>query len=90
MRIYGDKWIPNQPLLKKKSAPRLHVSSRVSCLIDPETAQWRRNLILESFAPGEAKSIMSILIGRDRVKIGLFGTMRKLVYILPRVAIEGL
>ena len=63
IRVWGHKWLPTSSTYKVAS-PRqfLHPDTRVSELINPETASWRSNILDALFLPYEADVIKSIPI----------------------------
>ncbi|MCH83709.1 reverse transcriptase-like protein [Trifolium medium] len=61
IRIWQDRWIPNQSDFKVWSPVNtLSEDSLVETLIDSDTKQWKRDLIHSCFNRTEAKQILSI------------------------------
>jgi ribonuclease HI len=65
VKIFKDKWLPNQVGFKVWSrCDELNEDVLVSTLIDPDTKQWKRDLLSHLFYPHEAKQILSIPISQ--------------------------
>ncbi|XP_045789329.1 uncharacterized protein LOC123884299 [Trifolium pratense] len=63
VKICKDKWLPNQVGFKVWSrCDELEEDALVSTLIDPDTKQWKRDLVSHIFFPHEAKQILSLPI----------------------------
>ena len=61
MGIREDKWLPDQCYRKVTSPlPSIPPDSKVNCLIDTNTREWKADLIKQVFAPQEAEKILSI------------------------------
>ncbi|CAJ2638124.1 unnamed protein product [Trifolium pratense] len=62
---WEDRWLPNQVGFKVWSrGEELENDALVSALIDPDTKQWNRQLVVQTFYPDEAKQILSIPISQ--------------------------
>jgi hypothetical protein len=60
IRIWQDRWIPNQSDFKVWSPVNtLSEDALVETLIDSDTKQWKRELIHSCFNQTEAKQILS-------------------------------
>jgi hypothetical protein len=65
VKIREDRWLPNQVGFKVWSrCEMLENGALVSTLIDKDTKQWNRELVVQSFYPHEAKQILSIPISQ--------------------------
>ncbi|KAK2404541.1 hypothetical protein QL285_053869 [Trifolium repens] len=65
VKIFKDKWLPNQVGFKVWSrCDELNEDVLVSTLIDPDTKQWKRDLLSHLFYLHEAKQILSIPISQ--------------------------
>ncbi|KAK2447871.1 putative mitochondrial protein [Trifolium repens] len=65
VKIKEDRWLPNQVGFKVWSrCEMLENGALVSTLIDSDTKQWNRELVVQSFYPHEAKQILSIPISQ--------------------------
>ena len=63
VRIWGDKWLPYMRFIEASNAIiPLQAGSYVSELIDDDTKQWKRELILSCFERDVAGQILSIPI----------------------------
>jgi hypothetical protein len=62
VRVWGDKWIPNQPQTFAIQTPvhKLPVDARVKDLINTDTKTWKNTLIKEVFWEEEAQNILKI------------------------------
>ena len=63
VRIKQDKWLPNQSNKTPISAlPDLPQDAKVSALINPESREWKKEVVQSSLLPHEAAAILGIPI----------------------------
>lgn len=63
VKIWRDSWLPDQTEFKIISPVRnLELVAMVAVLIDEDSMQWRRDIILNCFSLYEAHQILSIPI----------------------------
>ena len=63
MKIKQDKWLPNQSSRTPISAlPNLPQDAKVSALINPESGEWKKEVVQSILLPHELAAILGIPI----------------------------